>query len=145
MNWMLNVLAVIMAFGYAFYVRAILRGNADLTEKSLMSMLADWFVENGAKSQRKIWIVYWVSLFLEAGYLYLALTTVENVAFRILTAGILGIEMYAMAKWYQRIWGFFHGKRTFGEIFVWKMERISAMALFTHAILVLLFPLATWF
>ena len=145
MNWIVTILALLIAFSYAFYIRAILKGSADLTERSLMALLADWLAKNGTKSQRKIWLVFWGSVLLEFGYLYLALTSIENVAFNLLTSAILGIEVYSMGRLHQRIWGFFHGKRTLGEIFVWKIERVSAMALFTHAILVLLFPLASWF
>jgi len=144
MSWILTLLAVFIAFGYSMYVRAILKGDADLMEKSLMATIADWMVASGPKSRKRVWFTYWSSLVIELGYLYLALTTLDNMALNFITAAVLGIEAYNMSKLHQRLWWFFHGKITLGEVFVWKVERVSSMALFTHAILVLLFPLANW-
>ncbi len=135
--------AVVIAFGYAFYIRAILSGNADLTEKSLMAAVADWLAENGAKSQPKVWFFYYLSLLLEAAYLYGAYRAHDNPAFQVLTSAVIGVEAYTFSRLHQRIWQFFHGRVTLGEVFLWRAERISALALFAHAMIVLLYPLAS--
>ena len=143
MNLFVTAGAVVIAFGYAFYIKAILAGNADLTEKSLMAAVADWLAKNGVKSQPKVWFFYYLSLVFEAAYLYCAYRAFDNLAFQILTSAVIGVEAYTFSRLHQRIWQFFHGRITLGDVFIWRAERISALALFTHAMIVLLYPLAS--
>ena len=145
MHWLLTMMAVLIGFGYSLYVASILKGNADLTENGMMASLSAWLEQNGEKSKRKIWMAYWGSMLFEAAYLYLAYTSLGNWAFQVLTSGVLGIEVYVWVRVFQRLRGFFRGRVLMAELLPWKAERISALALFTHAVVVLLFPITTWF
>ena len=145
MHWLLTMMAVLVGFGYSMYVAAILKGDADLTETGLLASLSAWMEEQGEKSKRKIWLAYWGSLLFEAAYLYFAYSSLENVAFQILTSCVLGVEVYVAVRLFQRLHGFFGGQVLLADILPWKAERISALALFTHAVVVLLFPITTWF
>jgi len=145
MGWFLTIMAVLITFTYAFYVRAILSGNADLTENSMSAALADWLVRSGKEARKKVWLYFWGSLFAEGWYLYTALMTIDNMAFDILTATALGVETYALSSLHQRLTWFFRGRIPLGNVLKWKTERISALVMFTHALMILLYPITTWF
>lgn len=122
---------------YWIYFTRILKGDSLSLELLIIKSLAEWMIKNGQASKIKLWILMALSIALEITYFYLSLVVIVNPALKLLTGFFAGVEFYHMLNLVLRLKLFFQGRIMISQIFNWRIERISAILFFTHALLVL--------
>lgn len=146
MTFLLNTLAFITALGESVYLHSILSGSTERTELELIQAF-DHLSTNEKKgnlNKIRVWIVFFISLLFQAIYLYIAYLSINNLLFDVFTSCTIGVETYCVLCNFRSISRYLSGNGTIQEVFSWKTERISCIVMFTHAILVLLYPMALW-
>jgi hypothetical protein len=134
----LGFLALSIFLLYSVYFIKIIKGNPESFELELLSSLANWMIEKGAKSQVRIWLMLFLSLLLEASYFLLVFLIVANpviLGFTVLFAAFELLHLLVLGLAFKR---FFQGQKILKEVFNWKMERSSALLFFTYSLLVLI-------
>jgi len=134
----LQIMALLLLFMYFVYFMRILKGDSQSLELLIIKSLAEWMIKNGPSSRLKLWILMGLSIVLEVAYFYLALVVIVNPALEVLTSFFAGVEFYHMFTMVLRFRMFFRGRLMISQVFDWRIERISAVFFFTHALLVLI-------
>jgi len=122
---------------YSVYVANILIGKASRFELSLMDYYLQWVVANGQNSRGKMWLMILCSFFIEFAYLFLALYLIDNSTLIFLSIFLLTFELLHAGSVVLAFRQFFKNERPFKNLFNWRLERTSALFLFTHTLLVL--------
>ncbi len=135
MRILLGLLAAFILMVYSVYFVRIIRGNPEEFEVDLSHALQNWLQAGKPKS---LWVLMLFSILFEALYFALVFLFVVNPVTLILTLAIVLVEIWHMFKVFMAFKGFFAGRIANTEIFDWKIERISAMGLFSHSLIVLL-------
>ena len=138
MQVMLGIMAVIIFLLYSIYFIKIIKGSHQGFELEILRSLADWIIVKGASTKTYIWAMFGGSLLGELLYFYLTLVCIQNPVIIILTAIIILIEIYHFILIAVGLKRFFTGKYLLSQIFNWRVERASAILLFTHSLLVLI-------
>jgi hypothetical protein len=73
----------------------------------------------------------------EAGYFFLVFYLINNIVIQYLSCFVAGTEIFHLIAAIINFYRFFQGRIVLKDIFNWHIERISAILLFTHALLVL--------
>lgn len=142
MGFGLGIMAGIIFFAYSLYFTRIIKGNHEVFEMDLLQVLGNWMIEKGMSSRRIMWAILVVSVFIEVTYFGLALLLIDNLAMQFITGLVVGVESFHLAYMIRSFARFFGGKIVLKQLFSWRLERASAMLLFTHSFLVLVFLLA---
>lgn len=122
---------------YSFYFGRIIKGNPQNFEIELLKALADWMINRGPSSKNKLWGMLFLTVVFEAGYFLLAFILINNMVMQFLSGFVAGTELFHLVAAVINFRRFFQGKIVLKDIFNWSLERISALLLFTHALLVL--------
>jgi hypothetical protein len=138
MDIILGVIAGIIFLLYSVYFIKIIKGNPQDLELEMLRSLADWIISKGASSKYYIWIMFYISLVLEAVYFYLTLVLIQNPVINISTILIIAFEVFHLALISISLKRFFNGIYLLSQIFKWRVERASATLLFTHSFLILI-------
>ena len=105
----LGFLALSIFLLYSVYFIKIIKGNPESFELELLSSLANWMIEKGAKSQVRIWLMLFLSLLLEASYFLLVFLIVANpviLGFTVLFASFELLHLLGLGMEFKR---FFQG------------------------------------
>ncbi|MEA4924704.1 MAG: hypothetical protein VB084_05265 [Syntrophomonadaceae bacterium] len=138
MQVMLGIIACLIFLLYSIYFISIIKGTTRGFELEILRSLADWIIVKGVSARRYIWVMFWTSLLGEITYIYLSLAYIPNPVMRILTALVILMEIYHFIRIAIGLKRFFSGKYLLSQIFDWRLERASAIVLFTHSFLVLM-------
>jgi hypothetical protein len=138
MQAMLVILAVLIFILYSIYFIKIIKGSQQSFELEILRSLADWIIVKGASTKTYIWTIFWGDLLGELLYFILTLMRIQNPVIMSLTAFIIVIEIYHFFSIAVGLRRFFAGKYLLSQIFRWRVERTSAILLFTHSLLVLI-------
>ncbi|MDR1616288.1 MAG: hypothetical protein LBR98_04690 [Syntrophomonadaceae bacterium] len=130
---------IIMA--YFYYVAKILTGKAALLELMIMDYFLQWIITSNFRSKGKYCLYLAVSFSLEGIYLLLALFLIKNPGFMMFTIFLLSFEIVHLVASVHSVYEFFKNRRPFKKIFDFRIERCSALFLFTHALVLVLFIL----
>lgn len=133
----LGIMAGIIFLLYSIYIFEIIRGEPDRLESELIKSLTDWIVFKGAGAKSYLWAMYALSVLIEVLYFYLTLTIIGNPVMRVLTIIMIPLEIFHLALLGLNFQRFFTGKYVLSQLFVWRVERMSAMLFFTHTLLVM--------
>lgn len=138
MTMALGLLAGSLFLLYSIYFIRIIKGKPQSFEMELLKSLASWMVKRGHRSKGQLWLMYLMSLIIELVYFISVLLTIVNPFMQFFTALLVGLESYHLLWMAFSLRQFFAGKTRISQIFNWRMERISAILFFTHALLVLI-------
>lgn len=138
----LGILAGIIFLIYSFYFSRILKGNPQEFETELLRALGGWMVDKGLASRRSLWLMLFLSIVIEVVYFGLALLVISNLALQFITGFMVGLEGFHLGYTIRSFSRFFKGQTTLKELFDWRLERISAIMLFTYSFLILVFLIA---
>ncbi len=135
---MLGIIACLIFLLYSIYFIRIIKGTTRGFELEILRSLADWIIVKGASTRWHIWVMFWTSLLGEIIYIYLSLIYIPNPVMRVLTALLILMEIYHFIRIAIGLKRFFSGKYLLSQIFEWRLERASAIVVFTHSFLVLM-------
>lgn len=135
MKILLGLLALFILVAYSLYFVKIIKGSPQEFELDLSRVLEDW-LEVGKPESLKI--LLGVSLLFEILYFGLVLALITNPVTLALTLAVVAIEIWHLFKILAAFKAFFAGLIASNAILDWRMERISAMGLFSHSLIVLL-------
>ncbi len=105
----------------------------------ILKALGGWVIVRGMASRRSLWMLLYVSLFIEILYFGFTMLVIDNLAMQFITGLAVGLEIFHMVYMGRNLSRFFKGAIALKEIFSWRLERISALLFFTHSFLVLVF------
>ena len=134
----LGLTAAVLFLLYSWYFVRIIKGNPQSFELELMKALAQWMVQKGPASKGQIWLMYWSSCWIEILYLGLAFLTLSNPFmqyFTVMVAAMEGYHLFWLALSCKR---FFAGQTLISQLFNWRLERMSAISLFSYSLLLLI-------
>ncbi len=134
----LGTLALALFLVYSLYFSQIIRGQASQFERDLLKAFAAWMVERGPDVKRLIWLMALLSFVVEVAYFVLVFVVIKNVAMQYITSFFAGLESFHALLTIVNFRNFFGGFTKMGQMFNWKMERISAVFFFTHTLLVII-------
>jgi len=138
LNITLVILAVLIFIIYSIYAMNIITGTPWRFEAELLGTFKYWLEEKGPGVKKQIIAAVFLSLIIEIGYFYLVLNVINNWLMVQFTSFFIGLEVIHL---YKAISGFkklFTGLIEVDQVFNWRLERISAMAFFTHSLLIIL-------
>ncbi|HRX21997.1 MAG TPA: hypothetical protein P5273_09790 [Syntrophomonadaceae bacterium] len=138
MTLALGITAAALFLLYSWYFIRIIKGNPRLFELELLKSLARWMVQKGPASKGRMWLMYWSSLLIEAGYLGMAYITLGNPFMHYFTITVMLLEIYHLIWLGFSFKSFFAGRRPVGKLFNWNLERLSALTLFSYSLLLLI-------
>lgn len=138
MTWVLGTTAAVLFFLYSWYFIRIIKGKPQSFELELLKSLAQWMVQTGPASKARMWLMYWVSVLIEAVYLGMAYLTVNNAFMYYLTITVIALEVYHLLWLMLSFRHFFAGHKPVAKLFNWRLERISALTLFSYSLLLLI-------
>ncbi|MBO8158121.1 hypothetical protein [Thermosyntropha sp.] len=138
MTSVLVIFAFIIFLGYSFYFYKIIIGKPQEFELSLIKSLGEWILARKVKARTDLWLMLLFSVVFELIYFLLAWTVIKNPLLLFFTAFFAGFELLHILFTAKRFRNFFQGKLPFKSLFLWPVERISALFFFTHSLLVLL-------
>jgi hypothetical protein len=124
---------------YFYYVAKILTGKAALLELMIMDYFLKWLIANNSKSKWKYCLYLAVSFGLEAAYLLLTLFLVKNTIFMVFTISLGAFEIMHLFNAIHSGYRFFTNRRPFKKLLNFRIERCSALLLFAHALVLLVF------
>lgn len=133
----LGLFAFALFLTYSLYFYHIIRGQAAVFERDLLKAFAAWMVERGPTVKRLIWVMILFSAGIEVSYFILVFSVIDNHAMQYITAFFAGLECFHALLTVANFRNFFAGISKMGQLFNWRMERISAVFFFTHTLLVL--------
>lgn len=137
MTIVLGTMAGLIFLLYSYYFYKIIKEVPQAFELELVRSLANWIIVTGPPSRAYLWLMFYVSVLLEALYFYLTLTVISNPVIYMLTAMFIPLEVFHLTRLGLGLRRFFKGVSLLSQVFSWSMERISAVLFFTHALLVL--------
>ena len=135
---LLGIIASLIFLLYSLYCYQIIKGEPDKMDREIIGALADWIIVKGEAAKSYLWGMYAGSWLAEFLYFYLTLTLISNPTMRILTLMVILVEIYHLGRFGLNLHGFFTGKYLLREVFIWRLERLSALLFFTHSLLVLI-------
>lgn len=133
----LGLLALALCLTYSIYFYQIIRGQADEFERELLQAFAAWMMERGPTVKRLIWVLILITALVELGYFILVFMVISNQAMQYITAFFAGLECFHALLTVVNFRHFFAGHTKVGQVFNWRMERISGLCFFTHTLLVM--------
>ncbi|HWP95962.1 MAG TPA: hypothetical protein VN426_03860 [Syntrophomonadaceae bacterium] len=133
----LEVSAGLLLILYSIYFFKILKGDPLDFEIELMKSLAEWMINRGPASRWQLWMLYFLSILLEAGYFFLVFSLMNNMFIRMFSMFFAGFEVFHLFLVGANLNRFFRGKIPLKHIFSWPVERCSAVLFFTNTMLVL--------
>lgn len=134
----LGIFALLIFLGYIFYFYRIIIGRPQEFELRLVKSLGEWILARRVKARTDLWLMLLFSVILELAYFLLAFTVIKNPLLLFFTTFFAGFEFLHVLMLRRRFSLFFKGKLLLKELFVWPVERISALLFFTHSLLVLM-------
>lgn len=134
----LGIIAAVFFLLYSWYFIRIIKGRPQSFELSLMKSLAQWMVQEGPPSKGKMWLMYWISLLIEVFYLGMAWLTVTNPFMHYFTMAVIALESYHLLWLGLSFRRFFAGRAPVSRIFNWRLERMSALTLFSYSLLLVI-------
>ncbi len=138
MTLVLGITAAVLFLLYGWYFIRIIKGKPQSFEMELLKSLAQWMVQRGPASKSRMWLMYWVSLLIEAGYLGMAYFTLGNPFMHYFTITVILLECCHLMWLGISFHHFFAGKKPVSQLFNWRLERLSAMTLFSFSLLLLI-------
>ena len=138
MTLALGITAAVLFLLYSWYFIRIMKGRPQSFELSIMKSLAQWMVEEGPSSKGKMWLMYWLSLLIEAFYLAMAWFIIDNPFMHYFTIAVIALESYHLLWLAWSFRRFFAGRSPVSRIFNWRLERMSALTLFSYSLLLVL-------
>lgn len=122
---------------YSLYFGKIINGSPQIFELELLKALADWMINRGTASKKQLWVMFLLTAAFETGYFLLVFILIKNIVIQYLSCFVIGSEIFHLVVASINFRRFFRGKIVLKDVFNWYIERISAVLLFTHALLVL--------
>ncbi|SHG51728.1 hypothetical protein SAMN02745221_00366 [Thermosyntropha lipolytica DSM 11003] len=138
MTLALGILAAVILSGYSFYFYKIIIGRPGEFELSLLKSLGEWILARRLRARTDLWLMLLFSAFLELTYFLLAFAVIKNPLLLFFTTFLAGFEFLHLLMLRRRFSLFLKGGLMLKNLFLWPVERISALFLFTHSLLVLL-------
>ena len=133
----LGLTAAVLFLLYSWYFIRIIKGKPQSFELEIMKALAQWMVQKGAASKGQMWLMYWLSLFIEVVYLGMAYLTLSNPFMHYFTVMVIAMEAGHLIWLGTSFRRFFAGKTLISQLFNWRLERMSALTLFSYSLLLL--------
>ncbi len=137
MTVVLGIFAGIIFIVYSLYFVQIIKGSQRDFEQEMLAAFAGWMIETGAAARRTVRILVILSVALEIAYFVLTLLVVDNLLFITFTGAFIMLETLHLFSLIMNFIRFFAGTIVLKQIFIWRVERLSAMLFFTHSFLVL--------
>ncbi|HWQ75374.1 MAG TPA: hypothetical protein VN441_08675 [Syntrophomonas sp.] len=137
MTSVLGFTAAVLFLLYFWYFIRIIKGRPQAFELELLKSLARWMVSKGPAAKSGMWLMYWSSFLIEAAYLGMAYLTVTNPFMHYFTLAIIALEAYHLTWLGLNFRRFFAGRIPVSQLFNWRMERMSALTLFSYSLLLL--------
>lgn len=138
MTLTLGLTAAVLFLLYSWYFVPIIKGNSQTFELELLKALAQWMVQKGPASKVQMWLMYWFSLMIEVLYLGLAFLTISNSFMQYFTVMVAAMEAYHLFWLAMSLRRFFAGQTLISQLFNWRLERMSAISLFSYSLLLLI-------
>lgn len=138
MTLALGLTAAVLFLLYSWYFIRIIKGKPQSFELELLKSLAQWMVQKGPASKGRMWLMYWVSMLIEAGYLGMAYLTLDNPFMHYFTITVILLEIYHLMWLGFSFRRFFKGRKPVSQLFNWPLERWSALTLFSYSLLLLI-------
>ena len=138
MTLTLGLTAAVLFLLYSWYFVPIIKGNSQTFELELLKALAQWMVQKGPASKVQMWLMYWFSLMIEVLYLGLAFLTISNSFMQYFTVMVAAMEGYHLLWLAFSCKRFFAGQTLISQLFNWRLERMSAISLFSYSLLLLI-------
>lgn len=138
MTLALGIFAAAIFFGYSYYFYKIIIGRPQEFELSIIKSLGEWILARRLKARTDLWLMLLFSVFLELAYFLLAFAVIKNPLLLFFTTFFAGFEFLHILMLRRRFSLFFKGKLLLKNLFLWPIERISALFFFTHSLLVLI-------
>ena len=123
---------------YIYYFWLIMRGQASVFEVAIIKNLAAWMIEKGALVKQYLWAMLFLSFTIELLYLVLTFLVFTNPVILFFTIFLAGFECLHLLVIGMNFIKFFQGEIVIKHLLNWRVERSSAVLLFTHATLVML-------
>lgn len=117
------------------YVYNIALGKAGMFEKKLIGNMVLWLAASGSKVKSKLWGAYFLAVLVDVCYFMLCNIFFINTVFLSITAFLVGLEIYRLFFLGLRMREFFKSKISLLQMLDLRMERISSVMFFTHALL----------
>lgn len=141
----LEIFAGVLLLLYSIYFFKIIKGDPQEFEFELMKSLAEWMINRGPASRWQLWMLYFLSILLEAVYFSLIFLLMGNMFIRVFSIFFASFEVFHLFLVGANLNRFFRGKIPLKHIFSWPVERSSAVLFFTNTMLILVnmffFPL----
>lgn len=138
MTLVLGITAAVLFLLYSWYFIRIIKGKPQSFELEILKSLAQWMVQTGPASKGRMWLMYWASLLIEVGYLGMAWLTVSNPFMHYFTITVIALESYHLLWLGLSFRQFFAGRKPVAKLFNWRLERMSALTLFSYSLLLLI-------
>lgn len=133
----LGLTAAVLFLLYFWYFIRIIKGKPQSFEFEILKTLAQWMVHKGTASKGQMWLIYWLSLFIEVVYLGMAYLTLSNPFMHYFTVMVIAIEAWHLLWLGMSFRRFFAGRTLISQLFNWRLERMSALTLFSYSLLLL--------
>jgi hypothetical protein len=133
----LGIFAGIIFIVYSIYFVQIIKGSQLDFEQEMLAAFANWMIETGAAARRKVRILIILSVALEIAYFVLTLLVIDNLLLITFTGAFIMLETIHLFSLIMNFIRFFAGTIVLKQLFIWRVERLSAMLFFTHSFLVL--------
>lgn len=137
MTVVLGIFAGIILFGYSLYFGQIIKGGQQEFEQEMLTVLAGWIADTGAEAKRTLWILVILSVAMEIAYFTLTVLIVDNLLLLAFTGAFILLETLHLFSLINNFVRFFAGRIVLEQLFIWRVERISAVLFFTHSFLIL--------
>lgn len=137
MTVVLGIFAGIIFIVYSIYFVQIIKGSQLDFEQEMLAAFANWMIETGAAARRKVRILIILSVALEIAYFVLTLLVIDNLLLITFTGAFIMLETIHLFSLIMNFIRFFAGTIVLKQLFIWRVERLSAMLFFTHSFLVL--------
>lgn len=137
MTVVLGIFAGIILFGYSLYFGQIIKGGQQEFEQEMLTVLAGWIADTGAEAKKIVWILVILSVAMEIAYFTLTVLIVDNLLLLAFTGAFILLETLHLFSLITNFIRFFAGRIVLKQLFIWRVERISAMLFFTHSFLLL--------
>lgn len=134
----LGIFAAVILLGYSFYFYKIIAGKPQEFEFNLIKSLGEWILSRKTKARADMWLMFLFSVVVEFSYFLLAFAVIKNPLLLFFTAFFAGFELLHILLIRSRFSRFFKGELPLKSLFIWPVERISALFFFTHSLLVMI-------
>lgn len=133
----LGIMAGFIFLVYSPYFFRIIKGDPGSLEIEMLQAMADWIIRKKTAAHTYIWGMFAASVLAEAIYFYTTWSLIANPVMRLFTGLLILFEVNHLLTLGLHLHRFFTGQYLLSQIFLWSLERASAVLFFTHAFMVL--------